>query len=199
MSVPPMPMASTWPSSSATSARSAARSPPTPRRTILTRRPSSSTCSSASRLAAPKETLTTVLSGRPRTRRRVTAEAAGVASGLHLGVPVEVGLGVDGEADAQALPEPPGARVVAVDAGQHPPRPPGEPALEVASAGGADAAALQGRQHEQQVHGGVAALGVVELVVEVAHHEPARERVHDRGLRRRGGTVLYEHQLGVAA
>src|SRR5690606_5081198 len=204
MSVPPMPIASTCPSSSATRSRAALRSPPTPRRTSRTRRPCSSTSSSTSRLADPSDTLTTVLSGRPGTRTRLprrgpapapgweraaqrhahgargavgrpgaplagrSRRSSGVRSGQRLGVPVEDGLGVDREREPEPLPEPPRARVVAVDAGEHPPRATLEPALEVAGAGAADAAALDRRQHEQQVHGGVAVLGVVELVVEVA-------------------------------
>src|SRR5690606_36677729 len=168
MSAPPMPMASTCPSSSATRERAAATSLPTPRRTILTRCPSSSTSTSASRRGEPKETLTTVLSGLPGTAGQVTAVRRGAGrgtSGQVLRVPVEVRLGVDREAEAQPLPEPAGARVVAEDAGEHAPRAAGETPLGVARARAADAAALHRGQHEQQVHGGVARLGVVELVV----------------------------------
>src|SRR5690606_22460898 len=234
MSVPPMPIASTCPSSSATRSRAALRSPPTPRRTSRTRRPSSSISSSTSRLADPSDTLTTVLSGRPGTRtrlprrgpatapgweraapgrapgargaaRRLGAPLAGsgpgsgaARSGQRLGVPVEDGLGVDREREPEPLPEPPRARVVAVDAGEHPPRASFEPPLEVACAGAADAAVLDRRQHEQQVHGGVALLGVVELVVEVADDVAAGGGVEDRGLDAASRRPLEQHELGVA-
>src|SRR5690606_833330 len=110
------------------------------------------------------------------TPRRAHAVAG---SCQQLGVPIEYRPSVDGERVAEPLPEAAGPRVTAVDAGEHAPSVPVEASFEVARARSADAMALQPRQDQQQVDGGVTLVRVVEFVVEVAGHSLTRQRIRE--------------------